>query len=146
MNTSSQPDAVSTRRSCCQFDAAVIEITRKRIPEVECIVDGRGGLGLRRQLCESSFQPSSHAVEQWPGPSCANGAAFIGRLPLDLLLDQVESGDMRWTTWVATGELYLFISRFVKVKGLHAAQSGASGAHSAHSVDKISHLFRYICV
>ena len=50
------------------FDAAIIEITRQSIPEAESIVNGSGSLGLRCQLGEGLFHPSSHVVEQWPGP------------------------------------------------------------------------------
>jgi len=75
------------------FDAAIIEIARKCIPEGECIVDRGGGLGLGCQLRACLFQPSSHVVEQRPGPCATNRAAFLRRSPLDLLLDPVEGGD-----------------------------------------------------
>jgi hypothetical protein len=55
-------------------------------------VDGRGGFGLRRQLCESLFEPSSHIVEQRLGACRANGAAFVCGSSLDLLLRSVERG------------------------------------------------------
>ena len=51
-----------------QLDATVVEIARESIPKAERIVDGCGGLGLRRQLSQGLFQPSSQIVEQraWP--------------------------------------------------------------------------------
>ena len=42
-----------------QFDAAVVEVARKRIPKAERIVDGSGRIGLRRQLSQGLFEPSS---------------------------------------------------------------------------------------
>src|SRR5450756_222343 len=74
------------------FDAAVVEITRQRIPELKGVVDGRGSFRLRRQLCKSLFEPSSHVVEQRLGACSANGAAFVCQSSLDLLLDQIECG------------------------------------------------------
>ena len=83
----------SLRDHVVYFDAAIIEIARKCIPERECIVDRGGGLGLGCQLRACLFQPSSHVVEQRSGPCGSNGAAFLRRSALDLLLDPVEGGD-----------------------------------------------------
>ena len=46
-----------------QLDAAIIEVACEGVPEPQRIVDGCGRLGLRRQLCQSLFQPSPHVVE-----------------------------------------------------------------------------------
>src|SRR5271154_1991383 len=50
-----------------QFDAAIVQIPSKSIPETKGIVDGRGGLRLRRQLSQGSFHPPSQIIEQRPG-------------------------------------------------------------------------------
>ena len=50
-----------------QFDATVIQIPRKGIPKAERIVDGCCSLGLRCQLGQGLFQPSSQVIEQRPG-------------------------------------------------------------------------------
>ena len=66
-----KPDAENSQSSLrdqvVQFDATVIQIPRKGIPKTERIVDRCCSLGLRCQLGQGLFQPSSQVIEQRPG-------------------------------------------------------------------------------
>jgi hypothetical protein len=84
----------SARQCWVDLDVAVVEEPAEPIPAVERITDRLGKLALAAGAGDAGLQQPAQAGDQRGAALLPFGAAFVGRMAADLLLDSIELRDV----------------------------------------------------